>query len=47
MRHTLQPRSRTLSVPEVPSLITTATLWHLGIFAWVEHFTLNQSGEMP
>ncbi|WP_312055288.1 isochorismate synthase [Pantoea brenneri] len=29
MRNTLQPRSRMLSVPEVPSLITTATLWHL------------------
>lgn len=29
MRNTLQSRSRVLSVPEVPSLITTATLWHL------------------
>lgn len=29
MRTTLQPRSRLLSVPTVPSLITTATLWHL------------------
>ncbi len=29
MRSTLQPRSRLLSVPTVPSLITTATLWHL------------------
>ncbi|UIL52081.1 MULTISPECIES: isochorismate synthase [Pantoea] len=29
MRNTLQARSRVLSVPEVPSLITTATLWHL------------------
>ncbi len=29
MRATLQPRSRLLSVPDVPSLITTATLWHL------------------
>ena len=29
MRETLQPRSRLLSVPTVPSLITTATLWHL------------------
>ena len=25
----MQPRSRLLSVPTVPSLITTATLWHL------------------
>lgn len=29
MRATLQPRSRLLSVPETPSLLTTATLWHL------------------
>jgi isochorismate synthase len=29
MRGTLQPRSRRLSVPTVPSLITTSTLWHL------------------
>ncbi|PIF23527.1 isochorismate synthase [Candidatus Pantoea floridensis] len=29
MRDTLQPRSRLLSVPSTPSLITTATLWHL------------------
>ncbi|MFT4269761.1 MAG: isochorismate synthase [Pantoea sp.] len=29
MRSTLQPRSRLLSVPTVPSLITTSTLWHL------------------
>lgn len=29
MRATLQPRSRLLSVPEAPSLLTTATLWHL------------------
>jgi isochorismate synthase len=29
MRATLQPRSRLLSVPTVPSLVTTATLWHL------------------
>ncbi|MDF7659761.1 isochorismate synthase [Erwiniaceae bacterium L1_54_6] len=29
MRSTLQPRSRRLSVPTVPSLITTSTLWHL------------------
>lgn len=29
MRDTLQPRSRLLSVPTIPSLITTATLWHL------------------
>ena len=29
MRATLQPRSRLLSVPAVPSLLTTATLWHL------------------
>lgn len=29
MRMTLQPRSRLLSVPETPSLLTTATLWHL------------------
>ncbi|MXP50216.1 isochorismate synthase [Pantoea sp. Eser] len=29
MRNKLQPRSRMLSVPEVPSLIITATLWHL------------------
>ncbi|MGK3143120.1 isochorismate synthase [Pantoea sp. C2G6] len=29
MRTRLQPRSRLLAVPEVPSLLTTATLWHL------------------
>ena len=29
MHATLQPRSRLLSVPETPSLLTTATLWHL------------------
>ncbi|WP_343554175.1 isochorismate synthase [Pantoea sp.] len=29
MRDTLQARSRVLSVPTIPSLITTATLWHL------------------
>lgn len=29
MRQVLQPRSRQLSVPSQPSLITTATLWHL------------------
>lgn len=29
MRDTLQARSRLLSVPTTPSLITTATLWHL------------------
>jgi len=29
MRATLQPRSRLLSVPDVPSLLTTSTLWHL------------------
>ncbi|MBE5252726.1 isochorismate synthase [Mixta mediterraneensis] len=29
MRETLQSRSRLLSVPNVPSLITTSTLWHL------------------
>jgi isochorismate synthase len=29
MRDTLQARSRLLSVPTIPSLITTATLWHL------------------
>ncbi|WP_130833654.1 isochorismate synthase [[Erwinia] mediterraneensis] len=29
MRSVLQPRSRQLSVPDEPSLLTTATLWHL------------------
>ena len=29
MRDTLQPVSETLSVPEVPELVTTGTLWHL------------------
>nr|MBA2816011.1 Enterochelin synthase E [Candidatus Pantoea persica] len=29
MRDVLQPRSRLLSVPAAPSLLTTATLWHL------------------
>lgn len=29
MRDTLLPRSRLLSVPDAPSLLTTATLWHL------------------
>ena len=29
MREVLQPRSRLLSVPAAPSLLTTATLWHL------------------
>ncbi|RPE04541.1 isochorismate synthase [Candidatus Pantoea deserta] len=29
MREVLQPRSRLLAVPETPSLLTTATLWHL------------------
>ena len=29
MRDVLQPRSRLLSVPSTPSLLTTATLWHL------------------
>ncbi|WP_312631402.1 isochorismate synthase [Pantoea piersonii] len=29
MREVLQPRSRLLSVPTTPSLLTTATLWHL------------------
>ncbi|RTY59261.1 isochorismate synthase [Pantoea sp. YU22] len=29
MREVLQPRSRLLSVPATPSLLTTATLWHL------------------
>jgi len=29
MRDVLQPRSRLLSVPTTPSLLTTATLWHL------------------
>lgn len=29
MRTVLQPRSRQLSVPAQPSLLTTATLWHL------------------
>ena len=29
MRRTLQPVSQTLSVPDVPHLLTTSTLWHL------------------
>lgn len=29
MRRTLQPVSETLSVPETPELVTTASLWHL------------------
>ncbi len=29
MRDTLQPVSETLSVPDVPELVTTGTLWHL------------------
>lgn len=29
MRKTLQPVSQTLSVPDVPHLLTTSTLWHL------------------
>ncbi len=43
MRDTLQPMSETLSVPDVPELVTTGTLWHLAtsIHGTVKHS--NQS----
>lgn len=43
MRNTLQPVSETLSVPSVPELVTTGTLWHLAtrIHGTVSHRQQN------